>query len=145
MHAMPYNANAYPQQGYYQGQPQHGQASQQGYYYQGGYGGMNGPASGYPSNAPSPMPGNYAVQGQMEQGASQVGGPVGPNNLVAQEVNGMVYYFDPAQMQTPTTYPPYPSTQNYPTSSMGMHGMMTPSPDTFYYAQTGPGMMYYPQ
>ena len=50
------------------------------------------------------------------------------NNLVAQEVNGMVYYFDPSQMQPPTTFPPYPPAQTYPTSSMGMHGMMTPSP-----------------
>ncbi|KAJ6782969.1 hypothetical protein PWT90_10611 [Aphanocladium album] len=138
-----YNPNAYQQQGYYQPASQPVQ-HQQGYYYQGSYatGSMNGQASGYPSNAPSPMAGNYAMQGQMEQPSQ---GAPGSNNLVAQEVNGMVYYFDPSQMQPPTTYPPYPSTQTYPTSSMGMHGMMTPSPDTFYYPQAAPGMVYYPQ
>ncbi|XWW95861.1 hypothetical protein V2A60_003829 [Cordyceps javanica] len=146
-HAVPFNGNAYPQQGYYQGPPQPVQPSHQGYYYQGGYagGGMNGQASGYPSNAPSPMTGNYAMQGQMEQQASQPGGTAGSNNLVAQEVNGMVYYFDPSQMQPPTTFPPYPPAQTYPTSSMGMHGMMTPSPDTFYYPHPASGMVYYPQ
>ncbi|KAJ4155599.1 hypothetical protein LMH87_000836 [Akanthomyces muscarius] len=134
-HTAPYHANAYPPQGYYQGQPQPVQVSQQGYYYSGGYAGgsMNGQASGYPSNAPSPITGNYAMQGQMEQQASQAGGAAGPNNFVAQEVNGMVYYYDPSQMQPPTTYPG---------SSMGMHGMMTPSPDAFYYPQSG---AYYPQ
>lgn len=88
------------------------------------------------------MAGNYAMQSQMEPQAGQ--GGAGSNSLVAQEVNGMVYYFDPSQMQPPTSYPPYPSTQTYPTNSMGMHGMMTPSPDAFYYPPT-PGMMYYPQ
>ncbi|ATY66338.1 CASC3 Barentsz domain-containing [Cordyceps militaris] len=142
VHAAPYSGNAYPQQGYYQGHPQPVQTTQQGGY---AGGSMNGQASGYPSNAPSPMAGNYAMQGQMEQQAGQVGASSGSNNLVAQEVNGMVYYFDPSQMQPPTTYPPYPSAQTYPTSSMGMHGMMTPSPDTFYYPQTAPGMVYFPQ
>lgn len=130
-------SHGYAQQGYYQGQqvPQQ-MPNQQGYYYQGYPStGMNAPASGYPSNATSP---NYAMQGQMDQSQGGLA-----NNLVAQEVNGMVYYFDPSQMQPPTTYPPYPATQNYPTSGMGMHGMMTPSPDAFYYTQ--PGMMYYPQ
>ncbi|KAM3427585.1 hypothetical protein MY4824_009345 [Beauveria thailandica] len=147
-HAAPFNTNAYPQQGYYHGQPQPNQPNQQGYYYPGNYaaGSANGQASGYPSNAPSPMAGNYAMQGQMEPQASQTGGATGSGNLVAQEANGMVYYFDPSTMQPPTTtYAPYQSMQTYPTSSMGMHGMMTPSPDTFYYSQTAPGMMYYPQ
>ncbi|KAJ3473862.1 hypothetical protein NLG97_g10097 [Lecanicillium saksenae] len=141
-HAAQYNSNAYQHQGYYQPAPQPVQ-TQQGFYYQGGYANnMSGQASGYPSNAPSPMAGNYAMQGQMDQAGQ---GAPGSNNLVAQEVNGMVYYFDPSQMQPPTTYPPYPSTQTYPTSAMGMHGMMTPSPDAFYYPQAAPGMAYYPQ
>ncbi len=132
VHAAPFNANAYPQQGYYQGQPQPVQSNQQGYYYQGGYAGgsINGQASGYPSNAPSPIAGNYAMHGQMEQQPSHARGAAGPNNFVAQEVNGMVYYFDHSQMQPPTTY-----------SATSM-GVMTPSPDTFYYPQPGP---YYPQ
>lgn len=140
VHATHFSPAAYPQQGYYQGQqPQH---HPQGYYYQGSYP-LTGPPSTYPSNAPSPMASNYAMQAQIDQSATNAGGHSGSSNLVAQEVNGMVYYFDPTQMQPPTTFPSYSGTHGYPPGSMGMHGMMTPSPDTFYYQQTGPGMGYY--
>ncbi|KAL5348713.1 hypothetical protein ACLOAV_006131 [Pseudogymnoascus australis] len=61
-------------------------------------------------------------------------------NLVAQEVNGMVYYYDAAQIPAAAAaFPPYASPPAYPVQQIGgvslQHGMMTPSPDGFYYPQ----------
>lgn len=115
----------YPSPGYAQHQPQP-QVQPQGYYY--------------------PNPG-YATPDQSQSGGG---------NLVAQEANGMVYYYDPAQMAPP---PPPPSYAPVPGPAPGYHthpqhhhghsgshmggGMVTPSPDGYYYAQAG--MVYYPQ
>jgi hypothetical protein len=70
--------------------------------------------------------------------ASSAAGQAGP---VAHEQNGMVYYYDPNQVFVPTEG--YPPTQNY--TMPGMGGMMTPTPDGFYYPQVPNGTIYYPQ
>lgn len=75
------------------------------------------------------------------QAAGQNGGQQGP---VAQEINGMVYYYDPNTLPAMVTYPQYPATG--PTYGAPMGGMMVPGPDAFYYQQpVQPGMVYYAQ
>jgi len=82
---------------------------------------------------------------QSDNAASQAA----PQNLVAQEVNGMVYYYDAAQIPAVATFPAYQQPQSYPMQQVGgvvgMGGMMTPSPDGFYYPQQPQGVVYYPQ
>jgi hypothetical protein len=77
-----------------------------------------------------------------------------PSNLVVQEINGMFYYYDATQIPAVATFPAagYPPPQGYqpqqsqhvPPGVALQHGMMTPSPDGFYYAQPQQGMVYYP-
>lgn len=75
------------------------------------------------ATVPAPQPTNAAAPGQ--------------GNMVAQEANGMVYYYDPSQMyQQPVEGYAAPSY-----AMPGMGGMMTPTPDGFYYPQP----VYYPQ
>lgn len=62
----------------------------------------------------------------------------------------MVYYYDPTQIPAVSTYPQYPQqTPAYALPSSGMMhqmgGMMTPSPDGFYYPQATQGAVYYGQ
>ena len=61
------------------------------------------------------------------------------SNMVAHETNGMVYYYDPSQL--------YPPVDGYAPASYavpGIGGMMTPSPDGYYYPQMpASGAMYY--
>ncbi|RYC60961.1 hypothetical protein CHU98_g5246 [Xylaria longipes] len=134
IHAAPFQPNQFAQQGYY---PYQMMQPQQNYYY---------PPPPYPSSmAPSAaafVPGSQP--GQQPQG--EIGGPqpAGQNsqnpNLVAQEVNGMVYYYDASQLAPMAPYP-YPASQGYPMPNVGMNGMVTPSPDGYYY----PPGVYYPQ
>jgi hypothetical protein len=77
------------------------------------------------SNAPQPVPSAAA--------------PPAPG-MVAHEQNGMVYYLDPTQL-----YPSQEGYQQQPNYTMpGMGGMMTPTPDGYYYPQAPQGPMYYP-
>jgi len=85
----------------------------------------------------------------------------GPQNLVAQEINGMVYYYDPSQLPMPLPPPPQfapaaPPGQGPPPGPYGApYGApppvgMVPGPDGYYYQQGVPavpptGMVYYPQ
>ncbi|KAK5281074.1 hypothetical protein LTR16_006511, partial [Cryomyces antarcticus] len=69
--------------------------------------------------------------------------PAGPTRStpVAHEVNGMVYYYDPSQVQ-------YPPAEGYAPASLGytmpgMGGIMTPSPDGYYYSQVPAEPVYY--
>ncbi|KAF4125664.1 CASC3/Barentsz eIF4AIII binding [Geosmithia morbida] len=160
IHAAPFQPHAFgqPQQpqpyygpGYHQPQPQPQPQAPAGYYYPPpGAAGYSTP--GVPPAGPAPTfvpPGAHGAQQQVgqPQGPSGAGGSSG-SNLVAQEVNGMVYYYDPAQLPPVNSYQPYPPPQGYPQQPgvMGMGGMVTPSPDGYYYAQGGvPGMVYYPQ
>lgn len=160
IHAAPFQPNTYgqpgpqqqPQQPYYNQQPYPAQ-SQQGYYYGQNYPGSNMPATGaapaFVPSGQSAMSGSFTPQHQAEpQGPPGNPGAAssGPN-LVAQEVNGMVYYYDASQLPPVNNYPSYPNPPSYQPSVMGMGGMVTPSPDgAFYYPQpSAPGMLYYSQ
>ncbi|POR32600.1 Uncharacterized protein TPAR_07181 [Tolypocladium paradoxum] len=157
IHAAPFHPNSYGQPPYYnqqvyqpQPQPQAQAQAQQGYYYPPGYSGPNmATSAAAPAFVPGQhgVPGSFTPQNQHEQPASQGGGPnpSSGSNLVAQEVNGMVYYYDASQIQPVNTYPPYSAPQGFQPSVMGMGGMVTPSPDGFYYSQHAPGMVYYQQ
>ena len=62
----------------------------------------------------------------------------------------MVYYYDAAQIPAVATFPAYQAPPSYPMQQVGgvvgMGGMMTPSPDGFYYPQAPQqGVVYYPQ
>lgn len=151
IHAAPFQPNysqpPYFNQHVYQPQPQAQQPqAQQGYYYPQGF---SGPGMASSAAAPAFVPGgqpgmqsDFAAQGHGEQSAQN---PSPNPNLVAQEVNGMVYYYDASQIQQVNAYPPYPAPQSFQPGVMGMGGMVTPSPDGFYYPQHAPGMVYYSQ
>ncbi|KPM35975.1 hypothetical protein AK830_g10600 [Neonectria ditissima] len=155
IHAAPFQPNNYGQQQPYYNQqqqppPQYQVQPQQGYYYPPNYNNSNmGPSVAAPAFVPGQQgpPGSFTPQNQHEQlvqGNSQT--PAANPGLVAQEVNGMVYYYDASQLPPPVNnYPTYSTPQAYQPNVMGMGGMMTPSPDTFYYPQQAPGMVYYPQ
>ncbi|KAG5983551.1 hypothetical protein E4U55_007886 [Claviceps digitariae] len=154
IHAAPFQPSAYSQQAPYYGQQVYAAQPQQGYYYPPGYSSApnmapSGPAPGYiPGGQPAVVPNSFDPQSQPEQGASAQApghGASSGSNLVAQEVNGMVYYYDASQIAPVNSYPPYPGPQNYQPGVMGMGGMVTPSPDGFYYPQQASGMVYYPQ
>ena len=85
---------------------------------------------------------------QPNQGDStgpQASGQAGQGqNLVAQEVNGMVYYYDASQIPAVAGYQSYSGPQGF-VPGVGMGGMVTPSPDGFYYPQPPPGMVHYYQ
>lgn len=154
IHAAPFQPHAYgqPQPPMQQQQPpfypqqQQGyppQQQQSGYYYPPGY-------AGPPAMPSAQAPGYAPPVQQPDAPASNAQVPPTGGNLVAQEVNGMVYYYDASQLAPPVNpYPSYPAAgQPYQPSVMGMGGMVTPSPDGYYYPQGGPpppGMMYYPQ
>ncbi|PNP77208.1 hypothetical protein FNYG_09508 [Fusarium nygamai] len=149
IHAAPFQPNTYGQQPYYNQQPYQAQP-QQGYYYPPNYNTPNmGPSSTAPAFVPSQPgpPGSFTPQNQPEQPVmSNNGPPPAPgSSLVVQEANGMVYYFDASQLPPVTNYSGYPAPQGYQPSVMGMGGMVTPSPDGFYYPQQTSGMVYYPQ
>ncbi|KAF9767877.1 hypothetical protein IL306_014891 [Fusarium sp. DS 682] len=144
IHAAPFQPNTYGQQPYYSQQPQ------QGYYYPPNYNAPNmGPSSAAPAFVPSQPgpPGSFTPQNQPEQPVMSNNGapPATGSSLVVQEANGMVYYFDASQLPPVTNYSSYPPPQGYQPSVMGMGGMVTPSPDGFYYPQQASGMVYYPQ
>lgn len=153
IHAAPFQPHTYGQPQYYSQQVYPTQP-QQGYYYPSGYSGPNmtpsAPAPGFvPGGQPGNVSGGFAHQGQPDQGPASHGhghNPSSGSNLVAQEVNGMVYYYDASQIAPVSSYPPpYSAPQGYQPSVMGMGGMVTPSPDGFYYPQHASGMVYYPQ
>ncbi|KAI0134505.1 CASC3/Barentsz eIF4AIII binding-domain-containing protein [Xylariales sp. AK1849] len=136
IHAAPFQPTHYSQQSYYT--PYQMMQPQQNYYYP-----PPPPPAPYSAGAPAYVPGTQ--QGQNQGDAHQANGQAasGPN-LVAQEVNGMVYYYDASQLPQMPTYPPYSAPQSYPGAGgvMSLNGMVTPSPDGFYYPQ--PGTVYYP-
>lgn len=146
IHAAPFQPNVFGQQTYFNQQPYQPQ-TQQDFYYPQSYPGPNMvPAAANPAFVPPDQqgpPGAFPPQNQPEQTISQ---GLSGANLVAQEANGMVYYYDPAQLAPPVnTYQQYPTPPSFQPGVMGMGGMVTPSPDGYYYPQTAPGMVYYPQ
>ena len=156
IHAQPFQPNPYQQQSqnFY---PQQYQVMQpaQGYYYPQGFNTSMAPSAGAAPFVPAPQ---QPQQQPSFTPSSQQGDPsqAGVQNLVAQEVNGMVYYYDAAQIPAVATFPAYQAPQTYPMQPVGgvvgmggmttvSHGMMTPSPDGFYYPQAPQGVVYYPQ
>jgi hypothetical protein len=137
IHAAPFQPNQFSQQGFYTPYPM--MPPQQGYYYPPHpYSGSMAPnAAPY---GPGSQPGQQQPQTDIASTQPAAQTPQG-SNLVAQEVNGMVYYYDALQLPPMAPYP-YPASQGYPMSNVGLNGMVTPSPDGFYYAQSG---VYYPQ
>ncbi|KAI1823419.1 hypothetical protein F4861DRAFT_531628 [Xylaria intraflava] len=135
IHAAPFQPSPFSQQSYYPSYQV--MAPQQDYYYS---------SVPYPGSM-DPNANAFVAESQpAQQPPSEVRSPqsAGQNahnhNLVAQEVNGMVYYYDASQLASMTPYP-YPASQ-YPMANVAMNGMVTPNPDTFYYPTPG---VYYPQ
>ena len=143
IHAQPFQPHPYqPQQGFYTQQYQL-MPPQQGYYYPPQqYSAPMVPSVPAFVSAAAPQQTTYAQPQPQDATASQQNGQP---NLVAQEVNGMVYYYDASQIPAVATFPAYPAPQPYPMQQVNMGGMMTPSPDGFYYPQPPPGVVYYPQ
>lgn len=146
IHAQPFQPNPYQQQ--QQPQNYYSQSYQmpppQGYYYQQSFN-QSAPAPYVPPPQQQQPP--YQQPSQQTDTANQAI----PQNLVAQEVNGMVYYYDAAQIPAVATFPAsFQQPPSYPMPQVGgvvgMGGMMTPSPDGFYYPQPATqGVVYYPQ
>lgn len=94
-----------------------------------------------PTQQPQPLSTSHANQPENQTSQN------GIQSLIAQEVNGMVYYFDAAQIPAITSLQSYQNSPSYPiqqVASVGM-GVMTPSIDGFYYTQAPQGIMYHPQ
>ena len=154
IHAAPFQPTTYGQPSFYGQQVYQPQPPlSQGYYYPPGYSGSAGAGHGYVAGGghQSTTSGNFTRQnqGEGEHAATPQGhthtSSTGGSNLVAQEVNGMVYYYDASQIPSVSSYPSYSAPQPYQPSVMGVGGMVTPSPDGFYYPQHASGMVYYPQ
>lgn len=152
IHAQPFQPNPYQQQQPQNFYPQPYQVmpppqASQGYYYpQQPY----NPAMAQPGGPPPFVPPQQPQQASFPQPSQQADtSQAGTQGLVAQEVNGMVYYYDAAQIPAVATFPAYPQPPAYPMQQtggvMGMGGMMTPSPDGFYYPQAQQGVVYYQQ
>jgi hypothetical protein len=148
IHAAPFQPNAYAQQGFYS-QPYQMMPPQQGYYYPQPFGGNIAPSATAAPFLPVTQQSQGAVYGQHGQGEPMTAppngqAPPGPN-LVAQEVNGMVYYYDAAHLPAVPGLPSYQGAAGYVPGMVGIGGVMTPSPDGFYYPQQAPGMIYFGQ
>jgi len=147
IHAQPFQPNPYQQQQPQNFYPQPYQVIQppQGFYYPQPFNAAMS-AGGGPSFVPQ-QPQPQQQQAPYPPNSQQSdGNGAGLQNLVAQEVNGMVYYYDAAQLPAVATFPAYQAPQSYPVGGVvGMGGMMTPSPDGFYYPQQSQGVVYYPQ
>lgn len=144
IHAAPFQPHTYGQPPYYGQHPYPVQAQQQGYYYPQAYPGpAMAPPAAAPTFVPQPQqdPSAYNPQNMMDPNAAQGVG----SNMVAQEANGMVYYYDSTHMPPMNAYQPYTAPQGYQPGVMGMGGIVTPSPDGYYYPQATPGMVYFPQ
>nr|XP_036589286.1 uncharacterized protein CTRU02_00040 [Colletotrichum truncatum]KAF6801291.1 hypothetical protein CTRU02_00040 [Colletotrichum truncatum] len=147
IHAAPFQPNAYPPQQNFYNQSYPMVQHQQPYYYPGQYNGNN-MAPSAPSFVPSTQHGQvsgFPQQGQADPASAQANGQAaGGPNLVAQEVNGMVYYYDATQLPPMNAYQGYQPPPQFGPGAGGMGGI-TPSPDGFYYQQPAPGMVYYSQ
>ena len=153
IHAQPFQPHPFqPQaQNFYQ-QPYQVMPPQQGYYYPQNFNSGMAPSAAAPSFVPAQAPQHQQQQSSYTQPTQQSDATplTNPQNLVAQEVNGMVYYYDAAQIPAVATFPAYQQVpQSHPMQQVGgvvgMGGMMTPSPDGFYYPQAPQGVVYYPQ
>ena len=146
IHAQPFQPNLYQQQSQnYYPQSYPVIPPTQGYYYPPTFNpsmAQSADAAPFVPSQPHQQQLSFSQNGQ-QQDASQAA------NLVAQEVNGMVYYYDATQIPAVATFPAFQQNISYPMPPVGgvvgMGGMMTPSPDGFYYPQQSQGVSYYPQ
>lgn len=157
IHAAPFQPNTYAAQPGFYAQPYPMMPQpQQGYYYPQAFGPNMQPNTGAPAFVPATQPGQpvpvpYAPTGQPEGAppapSMQANGQASTDSqsLVAQEINGMVYYYNASQLGAVTGFPSYPNAQPYTPGVVGMGGMMAPAPENFYYQQPAPGMVYYAQ
>lgn len=146
IHAAPFQPTAYPQQPFYN-QPYPVMQPQPGYYYPPQPYNMppqSAAMSTFVPGSQQPQPTGYPPQIPQESQAGQASIPgQGP---IAREMNGMVYYYDPSQLQAVQAYQSYPDPQGYVPGAVGMDGMVNPNPEGYYpYPQGAPGMVYYPQ
>ncbi|KAK0626902.1 CASC3/Barentsz eIF4AIII binding-domain-containing protein [Immersiella caudata] len=147
IHAAPFQPHAYPPSGFYgQGYPMM-QPPQQGFYYPQQFGASLAPNASAPAFVPASQQSQqvpYNPSGQSDAQAASAAGQAGSGQgLVMQEMNGTYYFYDPNQIPTMGALPSYPPAQQYNPGMVGMGGMVTPSPDGFYYQQPAPGMVYY--
>ncbi|KAK4453826.1 CASC3/Barentsz eIF4AIII binding-domain-containing protein [Podospora aff. communis PSN243] len=147
IHAAPFQPNAYPQPGFYgQGYPMM-QQPQQGFYYPQQFGASMAPNASAPAFVPAAQqnqPAPYNTGGQGDAQPTSTAGQAGSGQgLVMQEMGGTFYFYDPNQIPAMGALPSYPPGQQYNPGMVGMGGMVTPSPDGFYYQQPAPGMVYY--
>ncbi|OCK79824.1 hypothetical protein K432DRAFT_405238 [Lepidopterella palustris CBS 459.81] len=126
-------------------QPQ-GFPMQPGYYYPPPANGVQ-PQFAAPSIVPvfvqTPQQGAYVIPVAAPAAPAAPTSVPGPQPaMVAYESNGMTYYYDPTQVYQPVEGYAPPSY-----AIPGMGGMMTPSPDGYYYPQVPPpgGVFYQPQ
>ncbi|KAI0870330.1 CASC3/Barentsz eIF4AIII binding-domain-containing protein [Hypoxylon argillaceum] len=129
IHAAPFQPNhQFPQQGYYA--PYQMMPPQPGYYYTPPY------ANTIPPGVTAFHPGSQlGQQPPAEAGNAQPTGLNSQNSgLVAQEANGMVYYYEASQLAPMTSYG-YPASQAYPMP-------VAPNSDGYYYPTPA---VYYPQ
>ncbi|KAF4633052.1 hypothetical protein G7Y89_g5076 [Cudoniella acicularis] len=151
IHAQPFQPNPYQQQSQnFYPQPYQVMPPPQGYYYPQSFNPSMAPPGGAPPFVPAqPQQQQQPSFPQPSQHSDNAASQAGVQNLVAQEVNGMVYYYDAAQIPAVATFPAYQQPQSFPMQQVGgvvgMGGMMTPSPDGFYYPQAPQGVVYYPQ
>ena len=149
IHAAPFQPNTYSQPGFYgQAYPvmQQMQQPQQGFYYPQQFGTNMAPNVSAPAFVPAAQQAQHAPYNPSQADAppGQAGGQAGSTQgLVMQEMNGTYYFYDPNQIPAMTAIPPYAPAQQYNPGMVGMGGMVTPSPDGFYYQQAAPGMVYY--
>ncbi|KAK3327437.1 CASC3/Barentsz eIF4AIII binding-domain-containing protein [Cercophora scortea] len=143
IHAAPFQPNTFAQPGFY-GQPYPMMQPQPGYYYPQQFPGSVAPNAGAPAFVPATQQGplsayNPSVQGEAPGPGPQANGQAGaPQGLVAQEMNGMVYYYESSQLPPITAFPSFPASQAY---APGLVGMVTPGQ---FYQPPAP-MVYYSQ
>lgn len=143
IHAAPFQPSVYsqPQPGYY-GQP-YQMMPQQGYYYPQPYANNMAPAAAAPHfypGAQQPQGMNFNQAGQADPAPVQSTAQGGSSStLVAQDVNGTIYYYDASQIPTYPSYPTYTAPGYAPGMPMGM----SPGPEGYYYNQPAPGMAPY--
>jgi hypothetical protein len=150
IHAQPFQPNPYQQQSQnFYPQPYQVMPPPQGYYYPQAFNQPMAQSAGAAPFVPAQQQQQQPSFTQPDQQSDNAASQGAPQNLVAQEVNGMVYYYDATQIPAVATFPAYQPSQSYPMQQVGgvvgMGGMMTPSPDGFYYPQAPQGVVYYPQ
>ena len=152
IHAQPFQPTPYQQPNFYPPSYSAMQPPPQSYCYPQNYNNQPMPANaGAPPFVPGQQPQPSYIQTPQQPQGQQETTPVsagGVQNLIAQEANGMVYYYDASQIPAVANFQ-YQQPQPYPMQQVGgvvgMGGMMTPSPDGFYYPQPPQGVVYYPQ